>query len=124
MVVAHRAPMTHIDLHPWRISVLRLENPVQQELQIFERRAVVSDQKLALSREHLKLASALRLNLLNVGDETEVTQHRVEYFLGFHEGVASWGVLTSTHIFIGSFSFSQPRLVSGLWQAAVQPDFV
>ena len=28
LVIAHRAPMAHIDLHPWGIPVLRLQYPV------------------------------------------------------------------------------------------------
>jgi hypothetical protein len=76
-VVAHRAPMANVDLDPERISILGLENPVQEELQIFKRLAIVADQCLALGCENLKLTTGVGLDFLDIRNEAKVTKHGV-----------------------------------------------
>ena len=58
-----------VDLHPVRIAVLRLKNPVQEKLQIFERLAVVANQGLAFGRKNLELTTTLCFDLLDICDE-------------------------------------------------------
>jgi hypothetical protein len=64
-------------LYPERVSILGLENPVEKELQIFKRLAIVADQRFTLGRKNLKLTTSIGLNFLDIGDETKVTKHGV-----------------------------------------------
>ena len=84
LVVPHRSPMTDVDLNSARAPILRLKNPVEKKLQIFERLTFVTDQCVAFRRKHLELTPILSLDFLNVCHEAEVAEHRIQYLLGFH----------------------------------------
>jgi hypothetical protein len=77
LVVPHRAPMADVDLYPERVSILGLENPVEEKLQIFKRLAIVADQRLTLGRKNLKLTTGIGLDFLDIRDEAKVTKHGV-----------------------------------------------
>jgi hypothetical protein len=76
-VVPHCAPMTNVDLYPERISILGLKDPVQKELQIFKRLAIVADQYLTFGCKDLELPTAFGLGFVDIRDEAKVTKHRV-----------------------------------------------
>jgi len=76
-VVPHRAPMADVDLYPERISILSLENSVEEELQIFKRLTIVADQHLALRCKNLKLTTGIGLDFLDIRDEAKVTKHGI-----------------------------------------------
>jgi hypothetical protein len=77
LIVPHRAPMADVNLYPERTSILGLENSVKEELQIFKRLAIMTDQRLTLGRKNLKLTSGFGLDFLDVCDEAKVTKHGV-----------------------------------------------
>lgn len=83
-VVPHRAPVSNVDLDTLGIPVLSLQDSVQKELQIFQRFAVVSNQRLAFGSKDLELTTAFGLDFLYFCDEAQVTKHRVQNLLGFH----------------------------------------
>jgi hypothetical protein len=77
LVVPHRAPMADVDLYSGRISILGLEDPVEEELQIFKRLALVANQRLTLGCKNLKLTTGVGLDFLDIRDEAKVTKHGV-----------------------------------------------
>jgi hypothetical protein len=77
LVVPHRPPMADIDLNPVRISIVSLENSIQEKLQIFERLAVVTDQRFTFGRKNLELAAPVGLDFLDIHNKAEITKHRV-----------------------------------------------
>jgi hypothetical protein len=76
-VISHCAPVANIDLDPLSTPVLGLENSVQKKLQVFQRFAIVTDQRVAFGRKNLELPTGVGLDLLDIRDEAEVTKHRV-----------------------------------------------
>jgi hypothetical protein len=77
LVVAHRAPMADVDLYSERVSILGLENAVEEKLQIFKRLTIVADQRFTLGRKNLKLTTGIGLDFLDIRDEAKVTKHGV-----------------------------------------------
>ena len=84
LVVPHRSPMANVDLDSACIPILSLKNSIEEKLQIFERLAVVTNQCIAFRREHLELTTILGLDFLDFCHKAEVTEHRIQYLLGFH----------------------------------------
>ena len=84
LVVPHRSPMGNVDLDSACIPILSLKNSIKEKLQIFERLAVVTNQCIAFCREHLELTTILGLDFLDFCHKAEVTEHRIQYLLGFH----------------------------------------
>ena len=84
LIVPHRSPMANVDLNSSRIPILSLKNSIEEKLQIFERLAIVTDQCIAFGRKHLELAAILGLDFLDFRHKAEVTEHRIQYLLGFH----------------------------------------
>ena len=69
--------MADVDLYPERVSILSLENSVEEKLQIFKRLAIVADQRFTLCRKNLKLTTGIGLDFLDIRDEAKVTKHGV-----------------------------------------------
>jgi hypothetical protein len=86
LIIPHRSPMADVNLYPRGISILRLQNPIQKKLQIFQRFAVWPDQSIILSSENLQLLTRLGLNLLNIDNESKMTEHGIKDFSGVHRG--------------------------------------
>jgi hypothetical protein len=84
LIISHCPPVTDIYLDPSGVSILSLQNPVQEKLQILQRFPVWSDQSLILSSENLQLLTRLGLNLLNIDNESEMTEHGIKDFSGVH----------------------------------------
>jgi hypothetical protein len=90
LVIPHRSPMADVHLNPRSVSILGLQNPVKKKLQIFQRFPVWSDQRLILGSENLQLLTGLGLNLLNVDNESKMTEHGIEDFSGVHRSDYTW----------------------------------
>ena len=84
LIVPHCSPMANVDLNAPCIPILSLKNSIEEKLQILERLAFVTDQCIAFRRKHLELTAVLGLNFLDFRHKAEVTEHRIQYLLGFH----------------------------------------
>jgi len=84
LVVPHRSPMANVHLDSACIPILSLKNSIEEKLQILERLAFVTDQCIAFRRKHLELTTILGLDFLDFCHKAEVTEHRIQYLLGFH----------------------------------------
>ena len=81
-VVLHLAPVLDIDLHPRRVLVLRLEQAVEQELDVFEQRAVAADEPVLFRGIDLRVSPCSCSKFLDLADEAEQPEHRIQRFLG------------------------------------------
>ena len=90
LVLAHRAIHLAIDNPLRRIRILRLEEAIEKELDAIEGFAVAPDQPIGLLGVDLSVGLPLSLlRFLDLHNETEIAEHRVEQFFRVYGRSAS-----------------------------------
>jgi len=82
-IISHGPIVFHVDMHARSILIRSQYHPIQQELQVINRDAVVSNQPILLRTIDLEVNSMFIDRLFHLSHKTQVPQKGFQHFLGF-----------------------------------------